>query len=356
MIVGDPALVQVRLLERGERRIFYYSLDLESEARAIPEIIRRAKEVAVLSSGPWYIFLDEVTAIPDWQRGVKFAWDHGLIRDDFVLCTGSSAHRMGTEQLPGRRGAGKNYLQLPVSFRDFCRGARGIRLPEETIPLDAWLTPTGQTLARRLYLQLPALEDALDVYVRTGGFPAALQDYVTRGEVSLQTTNAIWAMIANEIRIAGLDAAAALKLVERVGVSLGSSFSWQTGAEAMDVASHHTARSYVRALAESFTLLVIYYWTAEAGFEPRKQRKIYFIDPLFASVPAAAVGLSSRAPSEGLIEGVVAAALFRSASEHLVQATPRSEHSATGVPGKAVRSISLPMPGARTPGPVSPSR
>lgn len=311
-----------RLLEGGERRVLYYSFDLESEARAIPEIIQRAKEMAVRPAGPWYLFLDEVTAIPDWQLGVKFAWDHGLIRDDFVLCTGSSAHRMGTEQLPGRRGAGRNFLQLPVSFRDFCGAVQGIPLPDETLPLAAWLTPDGRTLAKRLYLQLPALRDALDTYVRVGGFPAALQDHVTSGEVSLQTTNAVWAMIANEIRIAGLDAAAALKLVERVGVSLGSTLSWHAAAEAMDVASHHTARSYVRALAESFTLLVIYYWSREGGFEPRKQRKVYFIDPLFASVPAAALGLSSRAPTDGLLEGVVAATLFRSASEHLVQAEP----------------------------------
>lgn len=60
-----------QLLEGGERRVLYYSFDLESEARAIPEIIQRAKEMAVRPAGPWYLFLDEVTAIPDWQLELR---------------------------------------------------------------------------------------------------------------------------------------------------------------------------------------------------------------------------------------------------------------------------------------------
>jgi predicted AAA+ superfamily ATPase len=182
--------------------------------------------------------------------------------------------------------------------------------------------PDGLALARRLYLQIGELGDALEQYVRIGGFPAALHDYAAQGEPRLQTIALVWTMVANEIRIARLDPAAALKLIERVGVSLGSPLSWQAAAQSMDVASPHTARAYVHALAESFALLVIYYWNVEGGFEPRKQRKVYFLDPLFSAAPAAVVGARQRAAQDGLLEGVVASALFRSASEHLVQADP----------------------------------
>lgn len=311
-----------RLLQRGDKRVLYYSFDLETDNSAIPAIIQRAKSAADLGAGPWYLFLDEVTAIPDWQRGVKFAWDQGLIRDDFVLCTGSSARRMGTEQLPGRRGDGRDFLQLTVSFRDFCRLVRGIELPDITTPVNVWTSPDGFAAAKRLNLQQAALTAALDVYMRVGGFPAALRDYVRAGSVQYSTIAAVWAMIANEVRHAQLDATAALKLVERVGRSLGSTLSWSAAAESMAVGSHHTAQTYVRALAESFALLVVHYWDLRGGFEPRKQRKVYFLDPLFADVHTAAASGPRTAPPDGILEGIVASTLFRSASEHLTQSDP----------------------------------
>lgn len=311
-----------RLLQRGEKRVLYYSFDLESDNTAIPSIIQRAKAAADLDAGPWYLFLDEVTAIPDWQRGVKFAWDQGLIRDDFVLCTGSSVRRMGTEQLPGRRGKGRDFLQLTVSFRDFCRSVRGIELPDATTSVDAWTSTEGLAMAKRLNLQRDALSAALDVYTHIGGFPAALRDYVAAGSVHYSTVAAIWAMIANEIRQAQLDSTAALKLIERIGRSLGSPLSWSGAATSMAVGSHHTARTYVKALAESFALLVVHHWDLQGGFEPRKQRKVYFLDPLFTDVPVAAASGVRVAPPDGVLEGLVASALFRSASEHLTQSDP----------------------------------
>jgi len=311
-----------QLLQRGEKRVLYYSFDLETDNAAIPLIIQQAKAIADLGDGAWYLFLDEVTAIPEWQRGIKFAWDQGLIQNDFVLCTGSSARRMGTEQLPGRRGDGRDFLQLTVSFRDFCRTVRGIALPDTMTPVHEWPSVSGMRAARRLNLQQTQLCAALDIYMRVGGFPAALRDYATTGSVAYTTIAAMWAMIANEIRQAELDPTAALKLIDRVGRSLGSPLSWSAAAEAMDVASHHTAQGYVKALAESFALLIIHYWDVHGSFEPRKQRKVYFTDPLFADVySAAASGVSTAAP-DGILEGIVASALFRSASEHLTQADP----------------------------------
>jgi predicted AAA+ superfamily ATPase len=90
----------------------------------------------------------------------------------------------------------------------------------------------------------------------------------------------------------------------------------------MDVGSHHTAQTYVKALAESFALLVIHYWDLRGSFEPRKQRKVYFLDPLFADVHMAAASGARTAPPDGILEGIVASALFRSASEHLTQSDP----------------------------------
>lgn len=79
-----------------------------------------------------------------------------------------------------------------------------------------------------------------------------------------------------------------------------------------------TKKEYVELLAESFVLLAVYYWDiGRRALEPRKQRKVYWLDPLIGLVPQL---LIPGTPAPGL-DGVVASGLFRSASQTIVQAT-----------------------------------
>ncbi len=69
------------------------------------------------------IFIDEVTAIIDWEKALKRAWDQGFLRDVLIITTGSKARdlRRGIEKLPGRKGKlPKNeYIFLPISYKEF---------------------------------------------------------------------------------------------------------------------------------------------------------------------------------------------------------------------------------------------
>lgn len=71
------------------------------------------------------IFIDEVTTIPDWQKGLKRVRDRGVLRDVLVVTTGSKALdlRRGSERLPGRKGKlqRSDYIFLPVSYQEFVR-------------------------------------------------------------------------------------------------------------------------------------------------------------------------------------------------------------------------------------------
>lgn len=312
-----------RLLQAGQRRVLYFSFDLVRHDTAIVDVIRRARQLHPQPDGPWYLFLDEVTIVPEWQRAVKYAVDAGLAAEDLIFCTGSSARQVGTETLPGRRGAGRDYLQLPVSFRDFCLLVAGISLPEDTVTLGALLTSDGMRLAREVNLHSAALRRALTAYSNVGGFPTAVTDYLTTGRVASPTIEMLWAVAAEDVRRAGRDTVGTLKLLERVSRSLGSSLSWDTLAEAMGAANATTARDYVTLLAQSFLLLLVYFWDlADNALKPQKQRKVYFIDPLFDAVAAQLVPGARRAAAAALTENLVAIGLYRSATDRLVQAAP----------------------------------
>ena len=318
-----------RLVERGEKGVLYYSFDLHTDFSAIPDVISAAKRMRRNIGGPWFLFLDEISTVPEWQRGIKYAWDRGIIQEDFVLLTGSSAHdvKRGAEQLPGRRGAGSDFLQLPLSFRDFCQAAEGLRLPDETLMVHQMLTDRGRAVVSELMLQFEPLTAAFSTYSTIGGFPAAVAEYLRAKSASaeLMANPAIirlfWSTIAGDVARSGRDAVAALKLLEEVCLNLGNPLKWTGVANAMGVASHTTAKEYVEELAEAFLLLMVYHWSLSGGgLEPRRQRKVYFMDPLLSLIAPALNDGVRHAPADGMVENLVAIGLFRSAAQTLVQA------------------------------------
>ncbi len=94
------------------------------------------------------LFIDEITAIRNWQRGLKRVLDRGELRDVLVVTTGSHAAdlRHGAERLPGRKGrlARTEYIFLPVSYPEFLRA--GCDRPENAT-LAAYLLSGGSPLA-----------------------------------------------------------------------------------------------------------------------------------------------------------------------------------------------------------------
>lgn len=314
-----------QLVRGGTTRVLYFSFDFESDPSALYEVVRRARALHPEPDGPWHLLLDEVTSIEEWQSGLKHAWDVGLSTDDFVLVTGSSAHdvKRGGEQLPGRRGTGRDLIQLPMSFRDFCRVTGEADVADGCVAPPEMTSERGRRLVRQAHLDLERLRRALRMYRTTGGFPAAVSDLVGDGEVHDATVRTLWRTVSGDVAREGLDQTAAVKLLEQVSVSLGSRLAWTSAADAMDMRSPTTAKRYARHLAEAFALMVIHFWDLSGGtLRPRKMRKVYFMDPLMARVPPLLVPGAREPDEDGSMENLVATGLFRSAASALVQSTP----------------------------------
>jgi len=258
-----------RLLEEGERRVLYFAFDLHENPDILRDTIHRARELHPDSEGPWYLFLDEVTSVPGWQRGIKVAWDQGLTRRDFLLLTGSSAHdlKVGAEQL----------------------------------------------------------HRAFRTYQRLGGFPAAIRDYRTAPDrrAQPQTVRMLWSATAGAVAASGRSQTAAAKLLEEVAVAMGNPLKWSGAAKAMGMASATTAKEYVEFLSEGFSLLTVFFWDLSGGtLQPGKQRKVYFMDPLAAEIAPLLMPGARRSSESGLVDNAVAVGLFRSATHVIAQAGP----------------------------------
>lgn len=315
-----------RLIEGGGQwpRVLYYSLDLEREPRAIVNIVNEAKALFPKEERPWCIFLDEISSVPDWQRGIKYLRDQTRAAEDCFVLTGSSATdiRTGAERLPGRRGTGARLdkILLPLSFRDFCR-VQGIPGPAEPrFTLRELSTPESDDALREGMRYLPDLRRALEAYVVVGGFPAAVDEYLTTARVTEPTVRMLWDLVAGDVDRLGYDRFAAMKILERVVRSLGTATSWRTLAEEIDVGGAQTAKRYAMVLSEAFAVLVLYFWDRGHGsVSLRKNKKLYLVDPLLGSIPKALQPGAVTATTPAIVENVVGMALYRAGEREIVE-------------------------------------
>ena len=99
------------------------------------------------------IFIDEITAIDNWELAIKRLWDEGTTRKCLIITTGSKAVdlRRGTERLPGRKGRldRSNYIFTPISYSQFISKCSPI-----------------------------IKKDHLWIYILTGGSPIAINEYL----------------------------------------------------------------------------------------------------------------------------------------------------------------------------------
>lgn len=307
--------------------IVYLSLDLleDQPPSVLVESVIRAFELAGGES-PRMVLLDEVTAAGSWQTAVKVLWDEGRIDRDVVVCTGSSAIDLAggaAERLPGRRGAGRDFLVMPQGFASFSRALDGTIPPGPGMTVADIVTAAGQETLLGARVHLSALQHALESYLQFGGLPAAVAEAAGGAATPSSAVEAVlWDSIVKEVQRRGASIAAIQALFERVMRSLGSKVSWSRLAREMDVPlgpprrrgrkgpDPRTLQSYVELLAINYFALVVYFWKPDSGSgELTKDKKIYFGDPLLHTVTAERLGLQRNPHAE--IENAVALALYR---------------------------------------------
>lgn len=132
----------------GPGTAFYLNGDGIANAQSLAEAIRDLVPLYAADARVRRLFVDEITAVKDWQRALKTLVDSGELRKVLIITTGSKAAdlRHGGERLPGRKGrlGRTTYLFTPVSYREF-RRVCGAALGANT--LHAYLLSGGSPIA-----------------------------------------------------------------------------------------------------------------------------------------------------------------------------------------------------------------
>jgi predicted AAA+ superfamily ATPase len=300
--VGKTTLIKQmirELLRRGvnERRIFYYSCDLVNNPLRLVEILQSYLDSTdYITDFYRYIFLDEISAVKDWQRGIKHLHDLGKLKKISILMTGSHSLdiRKASEKLPGRRGMGSNTLDkilLPMKFAEYVETrdkeidrileTSGIRRFEKRrMIIEKLVKNEIPTELKQISLYLDKLNRYLNDYLLTGGVARAINDYLEYGEITENTYRTYVDVTIGDFLRYNNDEIYLAQIIKAINDTLCSQISWRTLERKTDIGSSNTVKKYIDVLKAGFVTNIFYVINRDkATPNYRSDKKIHYADP-----------------------------------------------------------------------------
>ena len=231
------------------------------ELRDSDDLIQTVRSTVALfrpDVAPKRLFIDEITAVTDWQKALKRLVDTGELAEVLVVTTGSRAAdlRRGIERLPGRKGklSRTDYYFTPISFLEFkkvCGAALG-----------------GQTL---------------NAYLLSGGCPLAAGQIAQTNEIPQFIVEMIRDWIYGECVASGRDRASLLGVMETL-VRYGATPSGQAKiARETGLSNNSVAAGYIELLMDIMCVATAFAWDNERKIMVRrKPAKFHFTNMLAA--------------------------------------------------------------------------
>jgi predicted AAA+ superfamily ATPase len=278
--VGKTTLLKqwmADLLERGvaPSRVSFLTGELIDDHHALVRLVqevvaeRRADE-------PLTIVVDEVTYVRDWDRGVKFLADAGLLERVCLMLTGSDSVviRDARARLPGRRGVAEqvDFTLHPLSFREATLLAHGVAEAEASL-IDAEAAAHPEALVERLFA-------AFDAYLLHGGFLTAMNDLAGASTILPATYRTYSDWIRGDVLKRGKSERYLREVLGAIRDRLGSQVTWNALASDLSIDHPTTVADYVELLSSMEAVFVqpaLVEHTLSAA--PKKARKVMFADP-----------------------------------------------------------------------------
>lgn len=339
--VGKTTLMKLQIrdfLRQGKHpwNILYCSLDLEETPKDMVAAVNGYLQISERRRrGRAYMFLDEASSIRNWQKGVKYMVDAGMLPDCTIMATGSQTMRIerSSERMPGRRGdAGGNldHVLLPAKFSEYARmcSPRIRKFMDDNATLDARRRALKGLASGRIdktvedaCARMDELNVLLKMYMLTGGTPKIVSEYEKSGSVPDKLYHVYLESVLGQWEDAGWNKDVLKQVSGAVIKAMGSHASWKALSDGTDLGSVSAAKNSVDLLRGLFVLSIVHRYGHDKKIPmTRKERKIYFTDPFFIHMFNAwtrgggfleSVGYRDGGADGPVLEGIVAAHLAR---------------------------------------------
>ncbi len=237
--------------EKNPYSLFYFDCGVLEDYREIIEVVDeylKLKERKGIKTA--YLFLDEVTLIPNWWRAIKYLVDRRKLKNDVLTLTGSVtiASEKYIGAFGGRQGNGETIEVMPLDFRQYYH-----------LFHDEFFQSKGEEVFKR--------------YLKTGGYLA----FLNRKLITKDVISAVKA----DIRTLGKSTSVARDTLGAIIDVAPDPVSFRKLAERAGV-SAPTVREYLELFEGLHLLLPVLFMDAGGRILERKERKFVIRDPLLA--------------------------------------------------------------------------
>ncbi|RLJ01261.1 MAG: ATP-binding protein [Candidatus Aenigmatarchaeota archaeon] len=276
-------LLTKRLIEKNKEpeKIIYFNAEALGNLETFRDVLKFIAE----NFKEGFLFIDEITAINNWEKVLKSFIDLGKFENFVITCSGSSTANLLRipESFMGRRGKGKDIYVLPLNFSEFVE-VHGIK-------------------ANKTFLYSEEIRKLFEKYVNTGGFPRTINSDTTFFDDFIRE-------LKSEINNLNKSFSIFSALISQIFYIAPSSISYLSLAQKLGI-SRPTLEEYLEMLEDMFIIKIIYWKNHAMVF--RKEKKIMIRDPAIIKSLSLLTGKEIR--KDFLYEWIVQEHLFRKFGE-----------------------------------------
>ncbi len=286
--VGKTTLLKqwmADLLKSGvaAERIVYFTGELIDDHHSLVRLIMETLE-QMPSTDLRYLLLDEVTYIRQWDKGIKYLADAGILENTVMVLTGSDLVIIQEARMrfPGRRGAADivDFHLYPLNFSETVQLKTDLASEISARVMDSRVTPPVDAV-RKLY-------EVFDNYLVHGGFLTAINDMAKHQCILPHTFSTYSDWIRGDVLKRGKHEHYLREVLDAMVKRYGSQVTWNALARDLSIDHPKTIADYA-ALLESMDAVIIQPAILEDKLTaaPKKARKLMFSDPfIFHAVRA----------------------------------------------------------------------
>ena len=243
----------------GPGTAYYLNGDYIADYNVLAQSIEELLTTFALNATVKRLFIDEITAIPNWETALKRLADQGKLEDVLVVTTGSKATdlRRGAERLPGRKGklARTTYLFTPISYFEFKKQC-------------------GEALGSKTLL----------TYLLSGGSPIACAELAQNGIIPEYVIELVRDWVDGEITGSGRSRATIINIMKVLYRFGGNPVGQSKLAREAGLTNNTVAANYIEILHDLGCVIPAYPWDSDKQqLILRKECKYHFNNLLVAT-------------------------------------------------------------------------
>ncbi|OGC41852.1 hypothetical protein A2Y85_03360 [candidate division WOR-3 bacterium RBG_13_43_14] len=339
-------LIKNLLFEKraAPRQISYVACDLFERYQELVLVMQQVFE-EMDREKYFYLFLDEITYVREWDRAIKHFADLGYFKHGYLLITGSDSIvlKESMKKFPGRRGKADttDFHYYPLSFSNYAL----LVAPDQKAAINGFKKSivSPQALAEMspdllekctAKIDVKVISERFENYLLTGGFLSAINGFANSGRIDKFIYRIYQEWVIGDFLKRNKREFFLKDIITALTDRLAKQVSIHSIASQTEIQHHATVQEYLEIL-QDMDVLFIQPALREDKLRPapKKARKIHFSDPFIAQaliawafkvdepwVFAEKNVARESALKENIVEGCISALLRRNYPTYYIKA------------------------------------